>query len=115
MSMESWLERQAREEERRNMQIRNLVDSVAPSLKANPDKEDAHKVYEEVNQPGHYISGGMECIDAIRAALGPEGFLSYCRGNAIKYAWRAGKKGPSASTDMGKAAVYANWAAGVDL
>ena len=118
MSMESWLERQAREEERRNMQIRNIVDSVAPTLSAyqqQTPKEDANKVHEEVNHPSHYQSGGMECIDAIRAALGPEGFLAYCRGNAIKYSWRAGKKGPNVASDMGKAAVYAKWAAEVEL
>lgn len=30
--------------------------------------------------------------DAIRAALGDAGFVSYCRGCQIKYAWRAGLK-----------------------
>ena len=42
-----------------------------------------------VNHPPHYQSdNGVECIDAIRAALGREGFIAYCRGNAIKYLWR---------------------------
>ena len=42
-----------------------------------------------VNHPPHYQSdSGIECIDAIRAALGREGFIAYCRGNAIKYLWR---------------------------
>ena len=42
-----------------------------------------------VNHPPHYQSdNGIECIDAIRAALGREGFVAYCRGNAIKYLWR---------------------------
>jgi len=42
-----------------------------------------------VNHPPHYQSdNGIECIDAIRAALGREGFIAYCRGNAIKYLWR---------------------------
>ena len=66
-----------------------------------------------VHRPAHYqTDGGIECIDAIRAALGPEGFVAYCRGNAIKYAWRAGKKG-STCEDMDKAAKYAGWAAQV--
>ena len=34
----------------------------------------------------------IECIDAIRAVLTPEQFEGYCRGNAMKYLWRAGKK-----------------------
>ena len=42
-----------------------------------------------VNHPPHYQSdNGVECIDAIRAALGRDGFISYCRGNAMKYIWR---------------------------
>jgi hypothetical protein len=42
-----------------------------------------------VNHPPHYQSdNGIECIDAIRAALGKDGFIAYCRGNAIKYSWR---------------------------
>nr|DAD83098.1 MAG TPA: nucelotide kinase [Podoviridae sp. ctlpi2] len=45
-----------------------------------------------VNHPPHYQSNGIECIDAIRAALTPEQFAGYCRGNAMKYLWRAGKK-----------------------
>lgn len=117
MSMESWLERQAREDEL-NLRMRSMAVSVNPVLKdtqTQTPKEDANKVYEEVNHPSHYQSGGMECIDAIRAALGPEGFLAYCRGNAIKYSWRAGKKGPNSGADMGKAAVYAKWAAEVEL
>lgn len=66
-----------------------------------------------VNAPSHYqTDDGIECIDAIRAALGRDGFAAYCRGNAIKYAWRAGKKG-SACEDMRKAVKYAEWAAQV--
>lgn len=64
-----------------------------------------------VNKPAHYQGEGVECIDAIRAALGQEGFIAYCRGNAIKYAWRAGKKHGDVLEDMSKAAVYAGWAA----
>ena len=64
-----------------------------------------------VNKPAHYQGEGVECIDAIRAALGQDGFIAYCRGNAIKYAWRAGKKHGDVWEDMSKAAVYAGWAA----
>jgi hypothetical protein len=52
----------------------------------------------------------MECIDAIRAALGLDGFVAHCRGTAIKYAWRAGKKGPTAE-DLRKGAWYLSRAA----
>jgi len=100
MSMESWLQRQEREDEK-NWAMRVTEDAM-------PIK---NKINEAVNHPDHYQGDGIECIDAIRAALGTDGFIAYCRGNAIKYAWRAGKKGPNAAEDMGKAAVYSKWAA----
>lgn len=42
----------------------------------------------KVDKPSHYTQGGIECIDAIRAALTAEEFRGYCKGNAIKYLWR---------------------------
>lgn len=60
---------------------------------------------DKVNHPSHYTQGGIECIDAIRAALTPEEFRGYCKGNIIKYAWREGRKG--GDEDLGKAAWYA--------
>ena len=62
-----------------------------------------------VHHPSHYIGGGIECIDAIEAALGREGAADFCRGNVIKYAWRAASKG--GAEDMRKAAWYAGRAA----
>ena len=58
-----------------------------------------------VNSPPHYTSGGIECIDYIRAKLSPEGYRGYLQGNLLKYASRIGKKG---SDDAGKAAWYAD-------
>ena len=46
-----------------------------------------------VNHPDHYTTGDVECIDAIRAAPGPELFLGYLWGNALKYLWRWPRKG----------------------
>lgn len=57
-----------------------------------------------VNHPPHY-QGKVECIDAIESALGADGFAAYCRGNAIKYSFRAGRKGP-AGEDLAKARWY---------
>lgn len=46
-----------------------------------------------VNKPPHYQSeSGVECIDAIAAALGREGFITFLRGQVLKYTWRLGKK-----------------------
>ena len=62
---------------------------------------------DQVNQPSHYTNGDIECIDAIRAALTPEEFMGYCKGNAIKYVWR--EKSKNGLEDMQKARVYLNW------
>ena len=66
-----------------------------------------------VNQPSHYNYGAIECIDAIKAMLGDEGFRSYCKGNALKYTWRAGLKF-NAEEDLKKASWYNRMAAGDD-
>jgi hypothetical protein len=59
-----------------------------------------------VNSPPHYTHGanGIECIDAIEAALGPEGFKAFLRGNIIKYNFRCDHKG--GVQDMEKARWY---------
>jgi hypothetical protein len=67
-------------------------------------------MHDPVNQPAHYTAGGVECIDAIRAALGDAAFVAYCRGNAIKYAWRSGLKAEHAE-DLRKGAWYLTRAA----
>lgn len=45
-----------------------------------------------VNQPQHYASGEIECIDAIRASMTKEAFCGYLKGCAQKYFWRYEKK-----------------------
>lgn len=61
---------------------------------------------DEVNSPEHYTSGGIECIDAIEAALTPEEFCGYLKGNIMKYVWRERKKGGAQS--IAKAKWYLN-------
>ena len=65
-----------------------------------------------VQNPKHYLHGDIECIDAIRSALGPD-FTYYCQGNVLKYTWRARAAGKP-KQDMAKAAWYATWASGKD-
>jgi hypothetical protein len=48
---------------------------------------------DNVNQPKHYTSGTLECIDAIQAALSVEQFKGFLRANVIKYCWRYEHKG----------------------
>jgi hypothetical protein len=54
--------------------------------------------------PEHYRQGEIECIDAIEAALTPEEFRGYCKGNVLKYTWRERHKGEA--TSLAKAAWY---------
>lgn len=60
-----------------------------------------------VSHPDHYTSGGIECIDAIRASMEISDFSRYCKGNVIKYIWRYRHKG--GVEDLKKARVYLNW------
>jgi hypothetical protein len=53
--------------------------------------------------PSHYRQGGIECIEAMKVALGG-GFFGYLRGNAIKYLWRYDKK--NGVEDLKKARWY---------
>ncbi len=64
--------------------------------------------HDPVNHPSHYV-GTIECIDAIQQVLGADGFAAYCRGNALKYLWRACHKTPGAygfREDLEKAEWY---------
>jgi hypothetical protein len=49
--------------------------------------------HDMVNHPPHYTAGGIECIEAIRAALTPDEFRGHCKANAMKYIWRERYKG----------------------
>jgi hypothetical protein len=53
----------------------------------------------------------IECIDAIRAALTPEEFRGFCKGNILKYVWR--EKHKAGDIDLGKAGDYVNFALGI--
>lgn len=55
-----------------------------------------------VDHPPHYVSGGIEVIDAIEAWG-----LDFHLGNAVKYVARAGKKDPTKLVeDLKKAKWY---------
>lgn len=49
---------------------------------------------EAVRSPKHYKLPGLniESVDVLRSVLTPEEFKGFCRGNALKYLIRAGKK-----------------------
>lgn len=59
-----------------------------------------------IDHPAHYThSENVECIEAIQAALGNQAFIDYCRGNAMKYMWRARLK-DSLANNVRKAQYY---------
>lgn len=50
------------------------------------------KPVDMVNHPPHYTQGNVECIEAIQAALSPEEYVGFLRGQIIKYVWRLNQK-----------------------
>ena len=64
-----------------------MAETIETTRKVEPDM---------VNHSPHYMLGnGLESIDVIEAALTPEEFIGWCKGNALKYQFRAGKKDPA--------------------
>jgi hypothetical protein len=61
--------------------------------------------HDPVNSPSHYASGGVECIEAIKASMSHEAFLGYLKGNVQKYLWRYEKKANPVE-DLKKAQWY---------
>ena len=58
-----------------------------------------------VNHPSHYTQGGIECIDAIKAAtVGKTGIDAVCVANVVKYLWRYEEK--NGLEDVKKARWY---------
>lgn len=62
---------------------------------------------DNVNSPRHYTQAGIECIDAITAAIsGKSGIEAVCVANVIKYLWRYELK--NGVEDAKKAQWYLN-------
>lgn len=60
---------------------------------------------DNINHPSHYTTGGMEVIDILKAKLTPDEFKGYCKGNVLKYLFRAEYKGKE-KEDYQKAKWY---------
>lgn len=65
--------------------------------------QDSDPTPEAVNHPRHYTShpSGVEAITVCE-------HMNFCRGNAMKYLWRAGLKNNNALEDLRKAIWYMN-------
>ena len=62
---------------------------------------------DNVNHPKHYLKGGLECIQVIKAQLTPEQNKGYLYGNVLKYMWRWPEK--NGLEDLRKAKHYLDW------
>lgn len=65
------------------------------------------KMNDMVNHPKHYIlADGLEFKDVVRATLTSEEYKGWCKGNAMKYQFRAGKKDPTKLKEDYEKAVW---------
>ena len=66
----------------------------------NTERDGRGGAPDPVNHPAHYTEhpSGVECITVVE-------HMGFCVGNAIKYLWRAGRKGPVLE-DLKKARWY---------
>ena len=71
------------------------------ALKVSKEDVDA------VNNPDHYNTGNIECIEAIEESMSSVAFKGYLKGNCMKYLWRYDYKGKSVE-DLQKAGWYLN-------
>lgn len=71
----------------------------------NEEVKIADNVPDMVSHPKHYTQGGIECIDALKAAtVGKRGIEAVCVANVIKYLWRYEEK--NGTEDVRKAKWY---------
>ena len=83
------------------IESKSIDNAMAACHKGDWEEQDV------VNNPSHYNSGGIECIDAIAESMAEEGFKAYCKGNVQKYLWRYEMKGKPLE-DLKKAQWYLN-------
>jgi len=79
------------------------------------DVKPTDSMNDAVHHPSHYTLPGLtiESVDVIRAVLTPEEFKGWCKGNALKYSLRAGRKDPAKEVqDLAKAGVFLSWITG---
>lgn len=60
-----------------------------------------------VNNPPHYTSASVECIDIMLELYGIEDVKTFCKCNAFKYLWRSNFKN-NKEEDIKKANWYLN-------
>ena len=87
--------------------VYNWYKELDPAACENTEGEccDKEPDIDMVNHPSHYTQGGIECIDALKAAtVSKTGIEAVCTANAIKYLWRYEEK--NGIEDVKKARWY---------
>lgn len=91
-----------------NEALRRAFQGPRGSLPEQATRSDnAHAVeHDNVNHPAHYTAGGIECIDAIAAALTcqTDPMRAWLTGQVLKYMWRWPLK--NGLEDLKKARFY---------
>lgn len=84
----------------------NKVEIIAQRERVTSINDDRlAQCIDNVNHPKHYTQGGIECIDAIKAAtVGKSGIEAVCVANVVKYLWRYEEK--NGVEDVKKARWY---------
>ena len=88
-------------------------DKSIKSVACSPNEPVAGSIKEPLagspEEATHY-HGAVEPIELMQSILTPEEFKGFLKGNAIKYAFRAGRKaGESTEKDKTKFMVYSQW------
>lgn len=87
------------------------VGNIIDVLHGAPESKEPIQTVDQadpVNHPSHYTSGGIECIEAIKASMMPEAYRGFLKGNVMKYLWRYENKGKPVE-DLKKAQTYLTW------
>ena len=97
------------------IEIEPVVTDTASTGVSVADGKPTDTMNDAVHHPQHYTLPGLtvESVDVIRAVLTPEEFKGWCKGNALKYSLRAGRKDPAKEVqDLAKAGVFLSWITG---
>lgn len=92
-----------------------VVDEAPTIIESVDEIKSTQIMNDAVHHPSHYNLPGLtvESVDVIRAVLTPEEFKGWCKGNALKYSLRAGRKDPDKEVqDLAKAGVFLSWITG---
>ena len=92
------------EEEKKEYEARWDFPNDWTALKLEP-YEFEEEEQDVVNNPDHYNTGNIECIEAIEESMSSVAFKGYLKGNCMKYLWRYDYKGKQVE-DLQKAQWY---------